>query len=1024
MTLGLDLSLMQTGGGLLGNSTAVGAILDQLRPEGNGLAFDFLQDNPQLLIRDEKAAANQYLGSFNDKVSGAWTGPKVIGQLDDRELVTNQTMAGVVAGTPGTIPTGWSAITAPTGLTRQIIGTGVDASGTTYIEVRFSGTVSGAGQGINFDFATAVAGMTQQRFRLSGYVAIVGGTITGINDAYFQVREGDSVNALVTPPASNVHRGADVKSFLTSALQLFSYNLETGGGITTRQITPRFQAITPNGAAVDVTFRFGLPSFKRLDAVYDHAPHNYVRNSSMQGAAAGSPGTAPTNWAVNSNTAHLTRTIIGVETVNGIECLRIRFNGTNTSGGPIYPDINFEPGNQIVGVQGQTHTASVYAALVGGSLTGLTSGIRLRIAEFNSGATYITEGANANLALTSTLQRFTHTRTLTSATAAFASSSLSTEVANGVTYDFTLLVGLPQHERRAWAGTPIRTTNAARFPAVAEWFTSRNEIRNSVAAGAVAGSPGTLPTNWTLTNSAGCSWSVVGSGTQDGIPYVDVRVQGTASSGSPFIAFESTTQIVAAAGQSWASTFFCYLVSGSLTGIFDTQNFVREGDAGGTFVVSSSTAFTSNNTTTLSAARRTHLVASTNASTLRLNNRLHLNEAASGAVDATFRIALPQLEQRSFATDPIRTTGLAANGNTRLGVPIEGARTNEIRNNTMQGAVAGSPGTLPSLGWFAITHGTLTQTIVGVGRENGIDYLEVRLNGTTSNTACGWCLETATQIVAASGDTITLASHISLVGGSLTNISAIRLDMDENTSGGAFVINKNGADLKAGLTSQLRRFASTATLTGGGTVARVQPFVRLTFSSAVVIDITLRIGWPTLEKTSVPSLTPILTTAAAVTRPEDNPSLGVANFPSMAAGGHMMCEFAPGQVVATAHRALALSQSDTDTTFVGGNTTGKRAANLIATAGAPSLTPTGTLVAGQSTRIAYSFAVNNYKAASDGGTVQTSASGAALPTYATLRFGRAGPTSTDHLHGYLRRGRVVPRTLTDAETVALSVLAA
>ena len=68
-----------------------------------------------------------------------------------------------------------------------------------------------------------------------------------------------------------------------------------------------------------------------------------------------------------------------------------------------------------------------------------------------------------------------------------------------------------------------------------------------------------------------------------------------------------------------------------------------------------------------------------------------------------------------------------------LGFLIEESRTNSIRNNTMQGAVAGTPGTNPT-NWDIVVSGTgITQQIVGTGTEDGITYIDVRFSGTGSD---------------------------------------------------------------------------------------------------------------------------------------------------------------------------------------------------------------------------------------------------------------------------------------------------
>jgi hypothetical protein len=355
-----------------------------------------------------------------------------------------------------------------------------------------------------------------------------------------------------------------------------------------------------------------------------------------------------------------------------------------------------------------------------------------------------------------------------------------------------------------------------------------------------------------------------------------------------------------------------------------------------------------------------------------------------------------------------------------LGIPFEGARTNEIRNNSMQGAGAGTPGTLPT-NWVVGGATSLTRTIA-TGTENGIEYTEFRFNGTTGD-ANGIQIdfEPTTQVVAATGQTWTGAAFVSLASGSITNINTVNINLREGTAAGAFVANNIGTDFKASLTSALQRFTHSPTLAGGGTTARVTPRFNIAYSAAVAVDFTIRIGWPQLEQAAFAS-SPIRTTSAAVTRSADNATRAVANFPSMSAGGHMVAQWVPGNIDASAFGvALSMTQDGSNHTRISQSTAGKRAINQIAGASAPSLTPTGALAVGTQTTVAYSFAANNYDAASDGGAIQSSASGATLPTYASLNFGQVS-SNFQPLYGWLRKGKIVPRTLTDAEVVTLSTL--
>ena len=83
------------------------------------------------------------------------------------------------------------------------------------------------------------------------------------------------------------------------------------------------------------------------------------------------------------------------------------------------------------------------------------------------------------------------------------------------------------------AATNQLATNSA---GAAVWEARTNSIPCNVPAscGTVAGSPGTLPTGWNDFTSPlnGISRQVVGTGTEQGIPYIDINYSGTARSES------------------------------------------------------------------------------------------------------------------------------------------------------------------------------------------------------------------------------------------------------------------------------------------------------------------------------------------------------------------------------------------------------------------------------------------------------------------------------------------------------------
>jgi hypothetical protein len=186
-----------------------------------------------------------------------------------------------------------------------------------------------------------------------------------------------------------------------------------------------------------------------------------------------------------------------------------------------------------------------------------------------------------------------------------------------------------------------------------------NSLRNSVAAGAVAGTPGTLPTNWLeLSLAAGISREVVGAGTEDGLTYVDMRFFGTAST-SPAVQlnFEQVGVVAASAAQVWTTSCFTKLVAGSLTDIaaVTLRLYPR------TAVPAELPGVVSSDLKSEITAARARISAAltTPASTATVNTGLAFSITGTKTLDFTIRLYSPQLEAGAFATSPIITTGAA-----------------------------------------------------------------------------------------------------------------------------------------------------------------------------------------------------------------------------------------------------------------------------------------------------------------------------------------------------------------------------
>jgi hypothetical protein len=188
---------------------------------------------------------------------------------------------------------------------------------------------------------------------------------------------------------------------------------------------------------------------------------------------------------------------------------------------------------------------------------------------------------------------------------------------------------------------------------------------------------------------------------------------------------------------------------------------------------------------------------------------------------------------------------------------LEPQRTNSIRNSTMVGAVAGSPGTVPN-NW-QIFNGGLTQTVVGIGIESGLQYIDLRFNGTAVGSSVEVRQETPTQIAASNGQIWSFTNYVKLISGSFVGLS---LGMYERTSAGV-VLTSGFQNITA--TSSLQRFSYVRTLNGGVTVGAVQTTILFGLTIGAAYDFTIRIAAPQMELGAYAS-TFIPTTTAAVTR--------------------------------------------------------------------------------------------------------------------------------------------------------------
>ena len=538
----------------------------------------------------------------------------------------------------------------------------------------------------------------------------------------------------------------------------------------------------------------------------------------------------------------------------------------------------------IAAFVGQTYNTSVYLQLISGSVASISPTWQLQ--ELNSSQTFL-QGSNigglGSLVVGGQFERYNVSRVLTESATAFVTCRWGHSFVSGTTYSYTLRIGSPQLERFSVPTPMIATSTGA--------VTRLNESTNVVGlppdftvsrnTGATRVGPNglieTAKTNLALQSEA---WNVspwvATSGSQgatvsgnvttspDGTTNADKLIE-SAVSGNHFC-FQSLTLT---SGTTYTASFFVKasertrgrlrmtgsaaywdvdfnLTSATVTG--GTNSFIQNYGNGWYRI---GATFTANQ------ASNSFIVSLFDAS----GNNSYMGDGTSGLF-----VWGAQLEVGSTASEYIPTTtvartrfaGVTVDGTIAANIPridwlgqscpgllVEASGTNQIRNNSMVGAVAGSPGTMPT-NWAESLNGLVRQS-VALGTENGVSYIDIRYSGTATGGSCAVLFETATQIVASTGQTWSNSVYLKIIAQPNPPV-AYRLGMWEyNTSGTVF--GGSFATAVVPTSTSLQRFTQTRALTGA-TTDRVRPLFDVSMTSGQSYDFTIRIGYPQMEQSS------------------------------------------------------------------------------------------------------------------------------------------------------------------------------
>jgi hypothetical protein len=191
--------------------------------------------------------------------------------------------------------------------------------------------------------------------------------------------------------------------------------------------------------------------------VYEYLPggQNLIPNNRFIGAIAGISGTPPTGMTINTPTS-FQREILGINVINNIPCLSIRFFGTFLTG---TGSLTISYGSLIRAFFNQVYNHSVYLSRTGT----FAGGVIYLQSDLTTLSTYLSTISSSPFTITNVLTRHNFNMTLNQSQVALINAYVSIQnLVNGGVYDFVMNVGLPQVSLGNTLNAPIQTTGTAR----------------------------------------------------------------------------------------------------------------------------------------------------------------------------------------------------------------------------------------------------------------------------------------------------------------------------------------------------------------------------------------------------------------------------------------------------------------------------------------------------------------------------------------------------------------------------------
>lgn len=218
----------------------------------------------------------------------------VFGTGEFKNHIPNSGYGGAVAGSPGTLPTGWSGLGTQNGITKRVAEIGVEG-GLEYTDIQFSGTGTTTGIAEIMFAEPPVVSSINQWWTQSAYVRLKAGAKDNISSI--------ALVMYATPTAQNSFINFIGKLSTDSLLNQRVVHSWRPDAIGMTGISPRIQVQAAPGLVSDITLRIGGVQLENADRAYDYIPTPNINSPITRFAAGGSPPSpvflGGRTWGVN-----------------------------------------------------------------------------------------------------------------------------------------------------------------------------------------------------------------------------------------------------------------------------------------------------------------------------------------------------------------------------------------------------------------------------------------------------------------------------------------------------------------------------------------------------------------------------------------------------------------------------------------------------------------------------------------------------------------------------------------------------